>query len=147
MREIKQAIGRSRTGDQLHKCSAYLEDGKLVFGGCNSHCNNHMHLQPLGVTRSAGVQPVVLKYRPGLFCAKCFGPAPFGEYVNATITDVPACNYVINCFRTGGKRTEFLGPLLDDHTMAPVTCATLAEAETKCRELSTQTILCAPGVA
>ena len=54
----KKQIGRSRTGDQLHVSYA---------GAGNAHCNQRMRLAPV---RGA------IKFRPGLFCVKCFGQNP-----------------------------------------------------------------------
>ena len=54
----KKFVGRSRTGDQLHVSFA---------GGNNAHCNQRMRLTPVRGT---------LKFRPGLFCVKCFGNEP-----------------------------------------------------------------------
>jgi hypothetical protein len=82
------AIGRTKTGDQLHKCYAYVDEGKVRYGGCNAHCNNHSHLRPVSGWKGEKAE---IKIRPGLFCRKCFGDDAArivaNEYVNATVVD------------------------------------------------------------
>ena len=71
--EFLLAVGRSRTGDQLHKAFA--------GGAMNSHCNNHMHLRPITGT---------LRVRPGLFCVKCFGDDPTRSNPRLVATEIVA---------------------------------------------------------
>lgn len=85
-RTFVDAVGRTRSGDQLHKCTGWIDEadyGRVVFGGCNAHCNNHLHLT---VLRAAKGEKTKLRLRPSLFCRKCFGDNPMGhDLVNATI--------------------------------------------------------------
>jgi hypothetical protein len=85
---IKQdyAIGKTRTGDQLHLCSIWTyEDGRRS-GGLNAFCNNHKHLRLVSTFKG---EKATIRMRPGLFCRKCFGADEAlilaREYENATV--------------------------------------------------------------
>lgn len=88
MLETQYAIGRSKTGDQLHVCSVVTYADGRKSGGNNAHCNNHMHLRLIGAPWRSIKQEV--RMRPGLFCRKCFGTDEARiiarEYLNATVT-------------------------------------------------------------
>jgi hypothetical protein len=86
--KFQSVIGRSRTGDQLHRCNwiDYEQEGRKAFISDNASCNNHMHLRPLSAFRST--EKVTVKMRPGLFCLKCFGTDPVNhEYFNAIVVE------------------------------------------------------------
>ena len=70
--DFKMVVGRSRTGDQLHKSYA---------GSVNAHCNQRMKLQAIAGT---------LKIRPGKFCVKCFGADPTGSNPYLVATEIVA---------------------------------------------------------
>lgn len=84
--QTEYAIGRSRTGDQLHLCSVVTWSDGRKSGGDNAHCNNHMHLRRLTMR---GEEKVEVKMRAGLFCRKCFGEDAeriiSREYLNARV--------------------------------------------------------------
>ena len=66
----EDAIGRSRSGDQLHIFTVVTRaDGKISSGN-NARCNNHMHLRPLSAPIG---EKAAVRIRTGLFCRKCFG--------------------------------------------------------------------------
>lgn len=67
--KYEDAIGRSRSGDQLHIFTVVTRETG-IFSGNNARCNNHMHLQAL---TAPGGQKASVRMRPGLFCRKCFG--------------------------------------------------------------------------
>lgn len=82
------AIGKTRSGDQLHLCSIMTYQDGRRSGGNNAHCNNHSHLRLLSGFRSE--EKVSIRMRPGLFCRKCFGADDARimtrEYDNAIVT-------------------------------------------------------------
>jgi hypothetical protein len=87
--KTEYAIGKTRTGDQLHICSGRVtHDNGRQYISDNAHCNQHNHLRLVGNVRSA--EKVSIKMRPGLFCRKCFGTDEARiiarEYLNATVT-------------------------------------------------------------
>jgi hypothetical protein len=87
MTDHAAAIGRTRTGDQLHVCGVWVQANGDLTGGYNAHCNNHSHLRLLSAFRST--EKVVVKLRPGLLCRKCFGTSEphilAREFINATV--------------------------------------------------------------
>ena len=70
--DFKFFVGKSRTGDQLHKCTA---------GSVNAHCNQRMKLRAVTGT---------MKIRPGKFCIKCFGDDPTGANPFLVETEIVA---------------------------------------------------------
>lgn len=86
MTPTEYAIGRTRTGDQLHLCSIITFADGRKSGGLNAHCNNHKHLRLLSTFKG---EKATVKMRPGLFCRKCFGTDEARiiarEYLNATV--------------------------------------------------------------